>query len=129
LPQFPATDDLREIERAGSVWASRCIKGLFTEKDLEFFATRYQSFYECLKEIEGRFQATLAEFDPSTQHEHCRTLFAPAFGTHGALMISPTMNPMGKVPDFKFASFEAGAIRAVRRTWEDMKQKGRHAKK
>ena len=107
MPQFPATDDLREIEKAGSRWASLCIKDLFVEKDLEFFATRYRPFYECLNKIEGRFQATLAEFDPFTQHEHCRSLFAPAFGTHGALMISPSIDPMGKVPNLKFASFEA----------------------
>lgn len=125
---FPATDDLLVIERAGSVWASNCIKSLLTDKDLAFFATRYQPFYECLKEIEGRFQVTLAKFDPFTQHRHCRALFGPAFGTHGALMISPTMNPLGKVPDFKFASFEAGVIRAIRRTWEDMQQEKRHAK-
>jgi hypothetical protein len=129
LLQFPATDDLREIEKAGSVWASLFTRDIFSEKDFEFFATRYQTFYECLKEVEGRFQATLPEFDPFTQHEHCRTLFAPAFGTHGALMISPAMNPMGKVPDFKFASFEAGVIRTIRRTWQDMKQKKRHGKK
>jgi hypothetical protein len=38
-------------------------------------------------------------------------------------MISPIMNPMGKVPDFRFASFEAGVIRTIRRTWEDMKRR------
>ena len=129
LLQFPATDDLREIEKAGSAWASRCTKDIFSEKDFRFFATRYQAFYECLKEVEGRFQATLPEFDPFSQHEHCRTLFAPAFGTHGALMISPAMNPMGKVPDFRFASFEAGVIRAIRRMWENMKQDKRQTKK
>ena len=129
LPQFPATDDLREIERAGNVWASRCTSGLFTEEDFEFFATRYQPFCESLKEIQGRFQVTLAQFDPFKQHKHCRVLFGPAFGTHGAMMISPPMNPMGKVPDFKFASFEAGVIRAIRRAWEDRKHKGRRVKK
>jgi hypothetical protein len=129
LSRFPATDDLKKIEEVGSLWASHCIAGLFTEKDLEFFATRYRPFYECLKEIKERFQATLAEFDPFTQHEHCRSLFAPAFGTYGASMISPSMHPLGKVPDFRFASFEAGAIRKIRRTWEDMKKKERPAKK
>ena len=129
MPRFPPTADLGEIEKAGSLWASLCIKDLFAEKDLEFFSTRYRPFYECLKEIEGRFQATLAEFDPFTQHEHCRSLFAPAFGTHGALMISPSIDPMGKVPNLKFASFEAGVIRKIRKAWEDMKQKERPAKK
>jgi hypothetical protein len=128
LSRFPAADDLKEIEKAGSVWASRCIKGLFTEQDLGFFATRYQPYYESLKEVEGRFRSTLAEFDPFAQHEHCRSLFAPGFGTHGASMISPVMNPMGKVPDFKFASFEAGAIRTIRKAWEDRKKKERGSK-
>ena len=129
MPRFPATDDLKEIEKAGSDWASRCTKGLFTEKDFEFFATRYHPFYECLNEVEGRLQVPLADFDPFEQHEHCRALFAPAFGTHKASMMSPTMNPLGKVPDFRFASFEAGVIRAIRRTWEDMKKKGSRTKK
>ena len=127
--QFPATNDLREIEKAGSVWASECIKGFFTEKDLRFFATRYQPFYECLEESEGVFRATLEEFDPFRQHEHCRFLFAPAFGTHGAMMISPSMHPMGKVPDFRFAAFERGCILSIRSKWEAMKRKERHAKK
>ncbi len=127
--QFPATDDLREIEKAGSLWASECIKGLFTEQDLRFFATRYQPFYECLEESEGIFQATLAEFDPFTQHEHCRILFAPAFGTHGAFMVSPAMHPLGRVPDFRFAAFEQGCIVSIRSRWEAMKQKQRQTKK
>ena len=129
MPQFPATGELGEIEKAGSVWASECIKGLFTEKDFEFFSTRYQPFYECLEEVEGRFLATLAEFDPFTQHEHCRILFAPAFGTHGAFMVSPAMHPLGRVPDFRFAAFEAGVIREIRHRWEAMKRKERRAKK
>jgi hypothetical protein len=104
------------------------MKGLFTEKDLKFFATRYRPFYESLKEVEGRFETTLAEFDPFIQHEHCRIVFAPAFGTHGAFMVSPAMHPLGRVPDFKFAAFEAGVIRAIRRKWEAMKQKKRDAK-
>jgi hypothetical protein len=123
LLQFPVTDDLETIEKAGSAWASRCTKDLLTVKDFEFFATRYKPFYECLKEVEGLFQATLDEFDPFAQHEDCRVLFAPAFGTYGALMLSPPMNPVGRVPDLKFAAFEAGAIRTVRQTWETMKQK------
>lgn len=61
LPQVPATDDLREVEEAGSLWASRCIKDLFDEKDLEFFATRYQPFYAYLKMIEGLYQSTIGE--------------------------------------------------------------------
>ena len=129
MTQFPATDDLREIEKAGFAWAFRCTRDVFSEKDFEFFATRYQAYYECLKEVEGRFQATVPEFDPFAQHEHCRTLFAPAFGSHGALMVSPAMNPMGRVPDFRFASFEAGVIRMIRRKWEDLKQQKRHPKK
>jgi hypothetical protein len=128
LPQFPVTDDLKKIEKAGAAWASQCTKRLFTEKDFEFFATRYQPFFECLKEVEGIFQATISEFDPFKQHEHCRTLFAPAFGTHGAFMVSPTMHPLGRVPDFKFAAFEAGVIGEIRRTWEDMKRKQRQRK-
>lgn len=44
-------------------------------------------------------------------------------------MISPALSPMGKVPDFKFASFEAGVIRTIRKTWEDMKQKKSRTKK
>jgi len=129
LPQFPVTDDLREIENAGSHWASLCIKDLFAENDLEFFATRYQPFYEYLEKIEGLHRSTVGEFDPFKQHQHCRTLFAPAFGTHGAAMISPSTNTLGKVPNLKFAGFEAGAIRKIRRTWEDMKKKERPAKK
>ena len=129
MPQFPVTDDLKKIEKAGSAWAIQCTKGLFTEKDFEFFATRYRPFYKSLNEVEGRFQTALDEFDPSTQHEHCRLLFAPAFGTHGAFMISPAMYPTGRVPDFRFAAFEAGVIRAIRKTWEDMKQKKGHSKK
>jgi len=128
LLEFPSTADLRVIQKAGSEWASHCTKGLFTEKDFEFFSTRYQPFYKCLKEVEGRFQATLPGFDPFTQHEHCRILFAPAFGTHGALMMSPSMYPTGRVPDFRFAAFEAGVIREIRRRWEAMKQKKRDAK-
>ena len=128
MSRFPATDDLKKIEEVGSLWASLCIKDLFDEKDLEFFATRYQPFFEYLKEIDGLCQSTIGEFDRFKQHKHCRTLFAPAFGTHGASMISPRMNPMGKVPNLKFASFEAGVIRTIRRTWEDMK-KERRAKK
>jgi hypothetical protein len=103
-------------------------KDLFDENDLEFLASQYQPFYEYLKEIEGLHQSTIGEFDPFKQHKHCRTLFGPAFGTHGASMISPSMNTLGKVPNFKFASFEAGVIRKIRRTWEDMKQKERCAK-
>jgi hypothetical protein len=129
LSQFPQTDDLREIQKAGAVWVSNCTKSLFTKKDFEFFATRYQPFYECLEEVEGRFQATLREFDPYTQHEHCRILFAPAFGTHGALMVSPAKYPTGRVPDFRFAAFEAGVIQAIRQKWEAMKQKQRQPKK
>ena len=128
MPEFPVTADLKKIEKAGSAWASHCTKGLFTEKDFEFFATRYRPFYEYLNEVEGRFQATLDGFDPFKQHEHCRILFAPAFGTHGAFMVSPAMYPTGRVPDFKFAAFEAGVIRAIRRKWEAMKQKKRDAK-
>lgn len=128
MSRFPPTADLGEIEKAGSVWASLCIKDLFDEKDLEFFATRYQPFYEYLKEIEGLYQSTIGEFDPFKQHKHCRTLFAPAFGTHGAAMISPSMSTLGKVPNFRFASFEAGVIRKIRETWEDVKKKGRQAK-
>lgn len=123
MNKFPATEDLRKIEKAGSEWASRCIKGLLTEKDVKYFATRYRPFYESLRETKGRFQVTLDEFDPFKQHLHCRTLFALAFGTHGALMISPKDSPMGRVPDFRFASFEAGVIREIRRAWEDMKQR------
>jgi hypothetical protein len=129
LSRFPPTADLGEIEEEGSLWASLCIKDLFDEKDLKFFATRYQPFFEYLKEIDGLYQSTIAEFDPFKQHKHCRTLFAPAFGTHGASMISPIMSPMGKVPNMRFASFEAGVIRTIRRTWEDIKKKERHAKK
>ena len=129
MPQVPATDDLREVEEVGSLWASLCIKDLFDEKDLEFFATQYQPFYEYLKEIEGLYQPTIGEFDPFEQHKHCRTLFAPPFGTHGAKMISPSTNTLGKVPNFKFASFEAGVIRKIRKAWEDMKKKERPAKK
>jgi hypothetical protein len=128
LPEFPSTADLRVIEKAGSEWASQCTKGLFTENDFEFFATRYKPFYECLKEVEGRFRATLAECDPFAQHEHCRILFAPAFGSHGAFMVSPAMHPLGRVPDFRFAAFEAGVIREIRRRWEVMKQKKRKGK-
>ena len=128
MAEFPVTADLKKIEKAGSAWASHCTKGLFTEKDFEFFATRYQPFCECLKEIEGRFQATLAEFDPFTHHEHCPILFAPAFGTHGAFMVSPAMHPLGRVPDFKFAAFEAGVIREIRRRWEALKKKKRGTK-
>ena len=62
--RFPPTDDLRRIEKAGSLWASLCVKDLFEEKDLEFFATRYQPFYEYLKEIEGLYQSIIGEFDP-----------------------------------------------------------------
>ena len=123
MPRFPATDDLREIEKAGSLWASLCIKDLFAKKDLQFFATRYQPFYEYLKKIEGLYQSTIGEFDPFKQHKHCRTLFAPAFGSHGAFMVSPAMHPLGKVPNIKFASFEVGVIRKIRKTWEDMKKK------
>jgi len=129
LSEFPSTADLRVIEKAGSEWTSYCTKGLFAEKDFEFFATRYQPFFECLKEVEGRFQATLAEFDPFAQHEHCRILFAPAFGTHGAFMVSPVMHPLGRVPDFRFAAFEAGVIREIRRRWVAMKRKKRDAKR
>jgi hypothetical protein len=130
LPQFPVTDDLRKIEKAGSAWASsRCVEDILDEKDFEFFATRYKPLYECLKEVEGRFQVTLREFDPYAQHEHCRVLFAPAFGSHGALMMSPAVYPTGRVPDFRFAAFEAGVIRAIRHTWEAMKQKQRQTKK
>lgn len=128
MPEFPSTADLRVIEKEGSKWVSQCTKGFFTEKDLKFFATRYQPFYESLKEVEGHFQTTLAAFDPFSQHEHCRILFAPAFGTHGAFMVSPALHPLGRVPDFKFAAFEAGVIRGIRRRWEVMKQKKRDAK-
>ena len=129
LLQFPVTDDLKKLEKAGSAWASHCTKDLFTEKDFEFFATRYEPFFECLKETEGRFQVALSEFDPFTQHEHCRILFAPAFGTHGAFMVSPAAHPLGRVPDFKFAAFEAGVIRAIRHTWNEMKKRKRPGKK
>ena len=128
MQQFPVTHDLEKIEKAGAAWASQCTKGLFTEKDVEFFATRYQPLYERLKEVEGRYQTTLDAFDPFAQHEHCRILFAPAFGTHGAFMVSPAMHPLGRVPDFRFAAFEAGVIREIRRTWEDMKRKERQRK-
>jgi hypothetical protein len=124
LLQFPATDDLKKVEQEGAAWASQCTKGLFTEKDLVFFATRYRPFFEYLKEVEGLFQATLVEFDPFAQHEHCRMLFAPAFGSHGAMMVSPATNPLGRVPDFRFAAFEAGVIREIRRRWETQKKKG-----
>ena len=123
LLQFPVTDDLKKIEKAGSAWASSCTKGLFTKKDFDFFATRYKPFYECLKEVEGLFRATLDEFDPFTQHEHCRILFAPAFGSHGAVMMSPAMYPTGRVPDFRFAAFEVGVIKTIRYTWDAMKKK------
>lgn len=96
MSRFPPTADLGEIEEAGSVWAPRCIKDLFDEKDLEFFATRYQPFFEYLKEIDGLYQSTIGEFDPFKQHKYCRTLFAPAFGTHGASMISPSIDDYGK---------------------------------
>ena len=129
MPQFPATDDLKKIEKEGSAWASHGTKGLFTEKDFRFFATRYKPFYECLEEVEGLYQSTVDEFDPFRQHEHCRVLFAPAFGTYGALMLSPATTPLGRVPDFRFAAFEAGVIRAIRHSWEAMKQKQRQTKK
>lgn len=128
MPQFPVTADLKKIEKAGTAWASQCTKGLFTEQDFEFFATRYKPLYESLREVEGRYQTTLEVFDPFAQHEHCRILFAPAFGTHGAFMVSPAMHPLGRVPDFRFAAFEAGVIRGIRRTWEEIKQKKRQAK-
>ena len=128
LPQFPLTDDLKKIEKAGAAWAFQCTKGLFAEKDFEFFATIYRPFFECLKELEGRFQATLADSDPYTQHEHCPTLFAPAFGSHGAVMVSSAMSPLGRIPDSRSAAFEAGVIRAICRTWEDMKRKERQRK-
>jgi hypothetical protein len=121
LTQFPVTQDLKKIEEAGSAWASQCTKALFTEKDFGFFATRYKPFYECLKEAQGVFEATIDEFDPFTQHEHCRILFAPAFGSHGAVMMSPAKYPTGRVPDFRFAAFEAGVIREIRRRWGAMK--------
>ena len=125
MPKFPVTDDLRKIEKEGSEWASHCTKGLFSEKDFEFFSTRYKPFYECLKEVEGLYQSSVGEFDPFTQHEHCRVLFAPAFGTRGAFMVSPAMHPLGRVPDFKFAAFEGGVIKTIRNKWDTMKKKGR----
>ena len=123
MPQVPAKDDLRGVEEVGSLWASRCIKDLFEEKDIEFFATRYQPIYAYLKKIEGLYQSTIGEFDPFEQYKHFRTLFAPLFGTHRAAMIRPSINTLGKVPNIKFASFEVGVIRKIRKTWEDVKRK------
>ncbi len=128
MPQFPDTADLKAIEKMGASWASSCMINLFAEMDLRFFSTQYRPFFESLKWVDGRFQITLTDFDPFSQHKHCRALLGPAFGTRGALMMSSSTSPLGRVPDFRFAAFEAGAIRAIRLTWET-KKRGRRKRK
>ncbi len=118
LLQFPETEELKAIERSGASWASSCVRDLFSEMDLHFFSNQYRPFFETLTRVDGRLHTTLADFDPFGQHERCRALFAPAFGSEGASMISSSMGTSGRVPDFKFAAFEAGAIRAIRHTWQ-----------
>jgi hypothetical protein len=61
---------------------------------------------------------SVVNFDPYSQHENCRLLFAVAFSQYGARMLPPPEFPAGKVPDLKFAAFERGVIKSLRNLYK-----------
>ena len=107
------TKDLLEIEKSGFRWAVRCSDYYFAREDLEFFALKYRSFHESMQEMQ-QGKAAIVRFDPFGQHKHCEVLFGIAFSRHGAQMVSPPEDPLGKVPDLRFAAFERGVIKGLR---------------
>jgi hypothetical protein len=111
------TKHLREIEKAGFQWAVRCFDNYITREDLEFFALRYEPFYEAIQEVQlGK--GSVVKFDPFSQHKHCKLLFGIAFSQHGAKMIAPPDYPLGKIPDLRFAAFERGVITSLRNLYQ-----------
>jgi len=113
----PQTKYLREIEQAGFQWAVRCFDSYITKEDLEFFALRYKPFFESMQEVQ-QGQGSVVNFDPFSQHRHCKLMFGIAFSQHGAQMISPPEYPPGKVPDLRFAAFERGVITSLRNLYQ-----------
>ena len=111
------TKYLREIEKAGFRWAVRCFDSYITREDLEFFALRYKPFYESMQEVQ-QGEGSIVNFDPFSQHRHCKLMFGIAFSQHGAQMISPPDYPLGKVPDLRFAAFERGVITSLRNLYQ-----------
>ena len=107
------TKDLLEIEKAGFRWAVRCSDYYFTREDLEFFALKYRPFYESMKEMQ-QGKGAVVRFDPFGQHKLCEVLFEIAFSRHGSQMVSPPEDPLGEVPDLRFAAFERGVIKGLR---------------
>ncbi len=108
---------LRRIEKSGFQWAVRCFDYYFTREDLEFFALRYEPFYEAMREVQ-QGEGSVVRFDPFSQHRHCKLLFGIAFSQHGAQMISPPEYPLGKIPDLRFAAFERGVIQSLRNLYQ-----------
>jgi hypothetical protein len=111
------TKYLRRIEKSGFQWAVRCYDHYFTKEDLEFFALRYDPFYEAMQAVQ-QGEGTVVRFDPFSQHRHCKLLFGIAFSQHGAQMISPPEYPLGKVPDLRFAAFERGVVLSLRNLYQ-----------
>lgn len=111
------TKYLREIEQAGFRWAVRCFDSYITREDLEFFALRYKPFFESMQEVQ-QAEGSVVNFDPFSQHRHCKLMFGIAFSQHGAQMLSPPDYPLGKVPDLRFAAFERGVITSLRNLYQ-----------
>ncbi|MGW8179401.1 MAG: hypothetical protein ACWGQW_11670, partial [bacterium] len=61
MNKFPATEDLRKIEKAGSEWASRCTKG----EKRKFRTTEKPDVFERSAAIFYESQITCGEVDLS----------------------------------------------------------------
>jgi len=116
-PQITDERAIKKIEAAGSEWGHICVNSVMKTEDLQWWATKYKPFNDYLREVDGVKRCFIEDFDPHSAHPLAKTLFAPAWGTHGACWVSPAMSPTGRVPDFRFAAFERGVIQAIRHAW------------
>ncbi len=104
------TKELVKIEKEGASWAMKCALDLLSLDELRFFANEYKPFYGLGGE--GTNEGDGVVFDPFEQHKMCSLLFAPAFGSCGARMLSRGNGR--RIPDQRFAAFERGAIEMIK---------------
>jgi hypothetical protein len=102
--------ELSQIEEKGAQWAVKCALDLLNVGELRFFANEYEPFYA--RRTRGDRKVRVVEFDPFEQHKMCSLLFAPAFGSCDARMLS--LGNGKRTPDELFAAFERGAIETIR---------------
>jgi hypothetical protein len=88
----------------------KCALDLLNVEELRFFAHEYEPFYAI--GTRGDQNVLVVGFDPFEQHKMCSLLFAPAFGSCDARMLS--LGNGKRTPDELFAAFERGAIETIR---------------